>query len=676
MTPSRRSLPLAPAVGRSAMTCQYRCGNACSHPVPNRSGNEYFGDLAVRASRRGLLRAGAVGALVLGAGGALTGTVPAAAAPRGGLTFQPVPPSTVDDVLVPDGYTSAVVIGWGDEVVPGAPRFDIDRQTAAAQAMQFGYNNDFVAVLPLAGRRALLVVNHEYTNEELMFRGYTDGASADVEQIRTAMAAHGFSVVEVERDGGRLRPVRHGARRFNRRLHVGTRFAVDGPAAGSALLRTAADPGGRTVHGMLNNCSGGVTPWGTVLTCEENINQYFVGGDGAPADAKPYLARYGIETGTRYPEGSRRWERAEERFDLAKHPNEANRFGWVVEIDPYEPDSVPRKHTALGRCKHEAANVALSADRRAVVYLGDDEKFDYLYKFVSDRRVVPGDSALARRANRDVLTAGTLYVATFGFTSAAEIDGSGALPSDGAFDGTGRWIPLVRDGRSLVPGMSVDEVLVYTRVAGDRVGATKMDRPEDVQPGPRPGTVYAALTNNDARGGTGAAPADEVNPRNANKHGHILELVEDRGDHGAETFRWSLPIVCGDPKDPSTYFAGFDPARVSPISCPDNLAFDPAGNLWIATDGNALGAHDGLFAVPLAGADRGHVRQFLSVPTGAETCGPCVTDDGRTVLVAVQHPGEVDGASVERPASHWPDGDLPRPAVVCAWRPDGSPIGT
>ncbi|HEY3502494.1 MAG TPA: PhoX family phosphatase [Actinocatenispora sp.] len=668
------------------MTCQYRCGNACSHPVPNESGNEYFGDLATRASRRGVLRAGAVGALVVGAGAALTGAaMPAAASPATasvrpthGLTFTPVPPNTVDDLSVPAGYDSAVLIGWGDEVVPGAPAFHIDRQSAWAQARQFGYNNDFVAVLPLAGDRALLVVNHEYTNEELMFRGYAGGETATAEQMRIAMAAHGFSVVEVERvrSTGQWRPVRHGARRHNRRLHVGTRFAVDGPAAGSPLLRTAGDPTGRSVHGTLNNCSGGVTPWGTVLTCEENVNQYFVGGDAAPEAAKPYLKRYGIETGTRYPEASRRWERADERFDLAKHPNEANRFGYVVEIDPYDVDSVPRKHTALGRFKHEAANVALAADHRAVVYLGDDERFDYLYKFVSDRRVVPGDSALARRLNRDVLTSGTLYVAKFGYTSADEIDGTGTLPDDGAFDGTGRWIPLVRHGRSLVPGMSVDEVLVYTRVAGDRVGATKMDRPEDVQPGPVRGTVYAALTNNTARGGAGAAPADEVNPRNANKHGHILELVEDRGDHGAETFTWSLPIVCGDPKDPSTYFAGFDKALVSPISCPDNLAFDPAGNLWISTDGNALGAHDGLFAVPLAGPDRGYVRQFLSVPTGAETCGPFVTADGRTVLAAVQHPGEVDGASVDEPASHWPDGDLPRPAVVCVWRPDGAPAGS
>jgi len=218
-----------------------------------------------------------------------------------------------------------------------------------------------------------------------------------------------------------------------------------------------------------------------------------------------------------------------------------------------------------------------------------------------------------------------------------------------------------------VPGMTVAEVLVRTRLAGDKVGATKMDRPEDFEVNPATGAVYAALTNNTART---AAQADEANPRAANRHGHVLEIIEDGNDAGATGFTWSLPLVCGDPSDPSTYFAGFDKTKVSPISSPDNVAFDAAGNLWIATDGapGTLRINDGLFAMPVAGPERGHLKQFLTVPTGAETCGPEITPDQRTCFVAVQHPGEGTGASVENPISTWPDGGQPRPSVVSVWR--------
>jgi len=497
--------------------------------------------------------------------------------------------------------------------------------------------------------------------------------------MKVAMAAHGLSVVEIERVGrtGQWVPVRRGSRRYNRRITaLETKFTVDGPAAGSPLLRTAADPAGRTVIGTVNNCSGGTTPWGTVLSGEENFNGYFVGGDKAPEALKPTLARYGIDITTRYPSGNRKWDRVDAKWDLEKTPNEAHRFGWVVELDPYTPDAPPRKHTALGRFKHEGAATTLAKDGRAVVYLGDDERFDYLYKFVSDKKVDRGRSAKARRHNLSLLESGTLYVAKFAFTSAGEIDGSGKLPSDGAFNGTGTWIPLVRGNTSLVPGMSVEEVLVFTRLAGDAVGATKMDRPEDVETNPKTGKVYAVMTNNTNRGTAGRAPADEVNPRNANKHGHIVEISEDGGDNAATSFTWDLLLVCGDPKDPNTYFAGYDKTKVSPISCPDNVAFDGAGNLWIATDGNALGSNDGLFALPLEGPERGHVKQFLTVPYGAETCGPFVSSDNRSVFVNVQHPGEITGATWDNPASTWPDGDYAKPGVVVSWRLDGRAVGT
>ncbi|MGW3014477.1 PhoX family protein [Streptomyces longwoodensis] len=675
--------------GRSAMTCRFRCGDACFHEVPNTSDNAYVGDVISGAlSRRSMMRAAAVVTVATAAAGTVAGTVgaPAAAAaptagkggwPAGkgggarGLRFGAVAPNTVDAVVVPDGYRQNVVIRWGEPILRGAPAFDPEHQTAAAQAGQFGYNNDFLALLPLPGEhgRQLLVANHEYTDEVLMFRGY-DAANPTRQQVEVAWAAHGLSAVVVEEDRrtGKLTPVpRH---HLNRRVTATTEFRLTGPAAGSDLLKTSADPTGTKVLGTLNNCSGGTTPWGTTLHGEENFNQYFA-NSGRPTDK-----RYGIGTGAT----ERKWERFDQRFDVAREPNEVHRFGYVVEFDPYDPSSTPRKHTALGRFKHEAATVRLTADGRPVVYSGDDERFDYFYKFVSSKRMRKGSGRAVREHNLSLLDEGTLYVARLtGDSPAAEIDGTGALPADGEFDGSGAWIPLATataDGAvSHVEGMTADEVFVFTRLAGDKVGATKMDRPEDIQPNPVSGKVYVVLTNNSNRGVGTNAKADEANPRTANKHGHVLELTERRNRPESLTFAWSLFLVAGDPDDPATYFAGFPKDQVSPISCPDNVAFDPHGNLWISTDGNQLGSHDGLFGVATRGERRGELKQFLTVPTGAETCGPIVQD--RRVLVAVQHPGEIDGASVEKPASTWPDGPgtIVRPAVVAVWRADGRDIG-
>ncbi len=453
---------------------------------------------------------------------------------------------------------------------------------------------------------------------------------------------------------------------LNRRITATTPFTFTGPAAGSDLLKTSADPTGRKVLGTLNNCGGGVTPWGTVLSGEENFNQYF-GNAAAVTDpvAKARLARYGLPTGA----SERKWERFDDRFDIGKELNESNRHGWVVEIDPFDPTSTPRKRTALGRFKHEAAEPRITADGRVALYMGDDERFDYLYKYVSKHAYKKGHSRAAREHNMRLLDEGTLYVAKFtGDSPASEIDGSGKLPADGEFDGVGEWIPLATGMTSHVPGMTAEEVYVFTRLAADKVGATKMDRPEDVEPHPHTGRVYVALTNNKDRGAAGKTGPDEANPRTGNKHGHILELEERRSDAAAKSFRWKLLLVCGDPDDPSTYFAGFPKGKVCPISCPDNVAFDEHGNLWIATDGNALGSNDGLFAVPLKGSHRGHVKQFLTVPRGAEACGgPVITRD--RILIAPQHPGEIDGATAENPGSVWPDGpgSLPRPSVVAVW---------
>ncbi|HYJ70284.1 MAG TPA: PhoX family phosphatase [Nocardioidaceae bacterium] len=685
MTP--HFLPLigtsGPHGSRSAMTCKYRCANQCDHPDPNQSGNPHIQALLANAvARRTILAAGAT----VSAGAALapwlTSSAASAAPATSGagrraaaLTFAPVEPNKRDNVTVPVGYDYDVVASWGDRVLADAPEFDAYHQTPKAQAGQFGYNCDYVGAFahPTDADRLVLTVNHEYTDEVLMFPAsrYSDQTILEI-----AMQAHGMSIVEIVRGAreGSWRRVRPKKTKFNRRLTATTPFAIRGPAAGDKRMKTSADSTGTKVLGMVNNCAGGMTPWGTVLTCEENFNGYFdASGDLDPAYAESY-ARYGIAG-----EG-RGWSDIDSRFDLTTEPHEVFRFGWVIEIDPFAPKSTPVKHTMLGRLKHEGANPRITTGGQVAVYLGDDERGDYIYKFVSAKKYRPGSGAAAKRHNMTLLETGTLYVARF----------TGDGEADGEYDGTGEWIALTTDTESYVEGMSVADVLIDTRLAADKIGATRMDRPEDMEANPVTGKVYAALTNNSDRGAK--FPVDEANPlasshvrdelggplveASGNRNGYVLELSEDDNDAGATGFGWLLFLVCGDPEAAETYFGGYPKDRVSPISCPDNVAFDPAGNLWISTDGNVLGSNDGMFAVPTEGANRGQVLQFLTVPLGAETCGPLISSDGLTVFNAVQHPGEIDGATFEEPASTWPHTDrFPRPAVICSYRIDGARVG-
>ncbi|MFC4123798.1 PhoX family protein [Nocardia rhizosphaerae] len=667
---------------RSATTCTYKCGNACFHEVPNASAGEYFGDIVARLNRRGLLKGGAAAVLAVGAASALAAcgddtTDGTDASPSGspgtGTGFTPVAPNTEDAVVVPEGYEQGVIIRWGDPVIEGAPQFDFEAQTAAAAAQQFGYNCDFAGLLPIEGSpdKFLLVVSHEYSTEPMMFRGYNADAPTR-EQFDIALASHGLSVVEVhgESGTGKLTPA---FGKYNRRITATTEFEVRGPAAGSDLLKTKADPTGTKVLGTLNNCSGGVTPWGTVLSGEENFNQYFGNAETVTdADAAKKLKRYGIKGAA----SDRKWETFDPRFDLAQEPNEVNRFGYVVEVNPWDASSAPVKHTALGRFKHEAATIHVAGDGSVIAYSGDDERFDYMYKFVSAKKVQSGTGASAMRHNMTILDEGTLYVAKLTGDHADEIDGSGKVPA-GGFTGKGQWIPLLETGadgkgKSLVDGMSAEDVAVFTRLAGDKVGATKMDRPEDFEANPKSGKVYVALTNNSNRAKDDNPGVDEANPRKLNKNGQVLEIDDD---HTGTEFTWSLLLVCGDPAAADTYFSGFDKSKVSPISCPDNLAFDPYGNLWISTDGNALKSNDGLFSVVLDGDNRGETKQFLTVPKGGETCGPIITE--QRVLVCVQHPGEADDATPENASSHWPDGGTaqPRPSVAVVWKKESGRIG-
>ncbi|MBD0862769.1 PhoX family phosphatase [Gordonia sp. zg691] len=689
---------------RAHVTCRYKCGDACRQDPGNTSDNTYFRDVVRTAvSRRSVLKTSAGAAVAVGAtsllaacgdaGSSGSGSSGGAASPGDalpGMKFTAVAPNTEDAVVIPEGYAQEVVIRWGDPVLPGAPEFDFAKQTPEAQAGQFGFNNDFAGLIPVDGvpNHFYLVANLEYPTEPFMFAGYQDGEPTE-QQARIAMASVGIAVVEVvaQSGSGALTPV-VGPR--NQRLTASSPFRLTGPAAGSEFVTTTADPAGTTVLGTFANCSGGLTPWGTMLSGEENFNTYF-GNASTVTDPETVerLDRYSFDDDG----DEHHWGRFEDRFDLAKEPNEANRFGYIVEVDPHDPEAVAVKHSSLGRFKHESANIyvvggAPGTDRgpgtdrdpdngTVVAYSGDDEKFEYIYKFVSSRKIKSGLSKTAREHNMGILDEGTLYVATFTGDSAEPVDGAGDHPSAGKFAGRGSWKPLLTvdaDGsaRSYIPGMSAAEVAVFTRQAADAVGATKMDRPEDIEPNPKTGKVYCALTNNSDRGTGGEAVADAANPRNENKNGQILEITDN---HAGTEFTWELLLVCGDPAAADTYYGGFDKTAVSPISCPDNVAFDPHGNLWISTDGNALGTNDGLFAVALDGKRRGETKQFLTVPRGGETCGPVIDSD--RILIAVQHPGELDDHSADNPASHWPDGgnSQPRPSVVAVWRNGGEPIG-
>jgi secreted PhoX family phosphatase len=573
---------------------------------------------------------------------------------------------------VAQGYDADVLIRWGDKVLPGAPEFDPGKLTADGQSKQFGYNNDFLGFVPLDGSsdHGLLVVNHEYTNGELMFRGVGPRSGKDTafegvtrEMTEVEMMAHGGSVLEVRRTDGKWAVVPDS--KYARRITAETEILISGPAAGHDLLKTTADPTGTKVRGMVNNCAGGVTPWGTWLTCEENTNGYFWGmAAAAPlTDAARALRRYGIP-GEWYA-----WGKFHDRFDVEKEPNEPNRFGWVVEIDPLDPASTPVKRTAMGRFKHEGAGNIVNKDGRFVIYQGDDERFDYVYRFVTDGKV----DLENRAANKDLLDAGTLFVARFDA------------------DGTGQWLPLVQgqgDGWLTEKfGFATQaDVLIHTRLAADLLGATKMDRPEDVEVNHATGRVYVMLTNNTKRKPEQVNPA---NPRAANAFGHIIEITPDGGDHAAATFKWEILLQCGDPAI-ADVGATFSPAttRNGWFGMPDNCAVDTLGRLWVATDGNSpskTGRADGIWAVETEGAARATSRCFFQVPRGAEMCGPYFTPDLETFFVAVQHPGEADDdapgaepATFDKPSTRWPDfkdGVPPRPSVVAITRKSGGKIG-
>jgi secreted PhoX family phosphatase len=642
--------------------------------ISNCSCNPSFSEvLGINLRRRRLVTSG-LGAAAVAFLGLKTESLARAAASRPQIGFKGVPVAADDAVHVPEGYIAEVLYAWGDPVSDG-PAFSPDASNSAKdQEQQAGMHHDgmhFFPLPPAAGERnrGLLVVNHEYADDGLL---HTDGMRTwSAEKVRKCQAAHGVSVIEIRQQQDRWEVVR--ASRYARRITAATPMRISGPAAGHALMRTQADPSGMRVLGTINNCSNGTTPWGTYLTCEENFYAYFTNRGTIPVEQR----RYGVtEKGYRY-----RWEEHDARFDAQAHPNELNRFGWIVEIDPFDPQSTPVKRTALGRFSHEGAVHTLAHDRRVVIYSGDDQRNEYIYKFVTRESFDPATPA----RNRELLDSGTLYVARF------------------HADGTGSWLELTFGSNGLTPvnGFgSQAEVLIHTRQAGDRVGATMMDRPEWMAVHPATGEVYCSLTNNSRRGGAtvnaadgttpaGSAnpPADAANPRADNIFGHIIRWREAGGDAASTTFEWDIFVQCGDPSNP-------DPGKRGNIKgdmfgSPDGLWIDADGRLWIETDISPTSMYKGDYAgmgnnaMLCADPVTGEVRRFLTGPRGCEVTGVIQTPDQRTMFVNIQHPGETPGerSDPDRPKAigAWPDGPLggrPRSATLAIRKVDGGVIGT
>ncbi len=644
--------------------------------ISNTSSNAAFSQvLQAKLSRRSLLQgsaaAGAAAVLPLGllqSGGAQAKTAAASSARARRLGFKSVPFSTQDTVVVPEGYTARAFYKWGDPVgIAGKmPAFKPDASNSTQeQAYQAGMHHDGMAFfpLPLGSNRAdhgLLAMNHEYIDNGLLFPDGT--ANWDLNKARKGQNAMGVSVVEVRRSGNGWEIVRPSA--YARRITVNTPMSISGLARGHALMKTAADSRGTTVLGTMQNCANGKTSWGTYLTCEENWSDIFTKPSG---NMTALEKRYGIGR----EEKEYLWSGVDSRFNSDKNPNEANRFGWVVEIDPFNPQSTPRKHTALGRIKHEGAEVTVTPGGRVAVYMGDDQRFEYIYKFVSKNAYHPGNGN--RTHNMSLLEEGTLYVARFNA------------------DGSGDWLPLVhgQNGLTAENGFADQgEVLVKTRMAADLLGATKMDRPEWISADPfASGSLYCTLTNNNERGKEGKPGADAANPRNDNRFGHIIRWQEKDGDGTQTAFAWDILVLAGNKQAAKAEHKGN--IKGDGFGSPDGLSFDHRGVLWIQTDVSSstinqkeyAGMGNNQMVATIVGS--GEYRRFLTAPRGAEVTGIAFTPDNKTLFINIQHPGEpsegLSDPSNPKAVSSWPDGPSggrPRAATVVITKNDGGVIGS
>ena len=597
---------------------------------------------------RAISRRGVLGGLAAFSAAALLGGTALAPAARAAsrLGFEQVAANTLDTITVPAGYSWHPVATWGDPLWSAAAEFDpASRGTAASQETAFGDNNDGMALF-VDGDSLVLAVNNEYTNLPIIFGNRDSKLPETADDVRKGKAAHGVSVMEIAETDGRWHVVKDSA--YNRRITADTPMEITGPARGHALLKTAADPTGTTSLGTWNNCGNGRTPWGTYLACEENFNGYFSSSD---ANYKPSaeLSRYGVKT----EDWGYAWATTDERFDISKHPQEPNRAGYVVEIDPLDPNSTPKKRTALGRFKHENAELVVNGDGTVVVYMGDDERGEVLYKFVSSGKYTVGSD------NSNLLEDGDLFVARF---------------ND---DGTGEWLALTPETTGM---KDKGEISVHTQIAASAVGATTMDHPEWVAANPKTSDVYCCLTNNRNRGvkpnaGGDQTPVNGPNPREKNNYGQIVRWAPVDVNHAGPTFTWDLLVVAGNPTVHSDAYAGSSNVTAENMfNSPDGLAFDSTGLAWIQTDGNY--SNEGDFAgmgnnqMLIGDPSTGEIRRFLVGPMECEITGITWAPDRRTVFVGVQHPGEKGGSA-------FPGGgnSVPRSCVIAVKREDGGLIG-
>jgi len=601
-------------------------------------------------SRRGFMGgvlAFGSGAAAMGTTGALlSGTAAEAMTAANRFAFTPIDIQTDGTVHVPEGYTWEILVRWGDPLFSDAPDFDhATGGTEASADRVFGENTDGMETFQI-GSHQVLAINHEYTNRDINLPHAEEGVPTGLEDVRKLQKLQGVAIVEVSSGDGDARIVVDSP--FNRRITHLTPMRIVGPAAGHDLMKTEADPTGMESLGTLNNCGSGTTPWGTYLTCEENFNGYFGSTEDAqverPIQLEEGYVRYGI--------GADGWgydyHKWDARFDTSSTPNEPHRAGWVVEIDPGDPESTPVKHTGLGRFKHENAEVVLAPDGRVVVYMGDDERGEFLYRFVSNGTYVPGGST------EGLLDDGTRYVARF---------------ND---DQTGEWLALAPE----TTGMGLPEILIFARMAGSAVGATTMDRPEWIAANPHAVEAYCCLTNNKNRGvkpnaGGDETPVNGPNPRETNNYGQIVRWRPSNDDHAADTFEWDLYVMAGNPEVYNNVYGGSD--NITPgnmFNAPDGMAFDSAGLVWIQTDGDdsnegefaGMGNNQMLVGDPVTG----EIARFLTGPKGSEVTGLTWSTDRRTMFVGIQHPG-----------APFPDGEgmLPRSAIVAVRRDDGAPLG-
>ena len=635
-------------------------------PVIREQSNTHFETiLSLRFSRRDVL----INTLYIGANAMLAGLAQANSNSTNSnkadtnasnpLTFQELGHGMDASLHVPRNYNYQVLLRWGDPLFEGVDEFDAYHQTASKQARQFGYNNDFVCYLPLAedvnaSKHGLLVVNHEFVSSHLMHTNSATANNLTREQVATEIFAHGLSVVEIKNIAAQKRKRKWQVNlqsKYNRRITPHTKMKVSGPASGDSRMKTHFSADGKTSIGTFANCAGCVTPWGTILTAEENIQAYFT-GDARKTSEYENHKRFGLQgdaTALSF------WGQYHQRWDINQSPQAAMHAGWIVEIDPYNTASVPIKRTALGRCKHEGCGLHINKDNRVVIYMGDDQVSEYIYRFISKDKYIENN----HEHNKNLLDHGELSVAEF------------------TQHGTLVWHDLIfgHGPHTQVNGFtSQADVVLDMRHAADLVGATPMDRPEEIKVDPQSGNIFAVMTNNVTRIKINAA-----NPRPLNRHGHILELQPPNKDHSAKEYKWEVFILAGDP---TNILAGADyHPDISAngwFSSPDNISFDKNGSLWIASDGfNRHGKADGIWACEVNGNNKARSKYFLRAPDGAEICSPCFTPDQKTMFCSVQHPGA--GSSFAAPSTRWPDFEKdvpPRPSVIAVTHATDEIIGS